>query len=97
MALADKLRENHELAAATQQSLRNGRRVVRHVAAADEEPISVPAVIEPQSQALPIPHATITVSPLDLPAEQFKAGLDRRKANRDLFDGMATFRLGRGR
>lgn len=86
MALADKIRENHELAAATQQSLRNGRRVVRHVAAADEEPIAIdklPMVIE---QALPVAvsHSAITVSPLDLPAEQFSAGLERRKQNRDL-------------
>ena len=30
-ALADKIRENHEQAAATQQALRNGRRVTRRV------------------------------------------------------------------
>ena len=29
-------------------------------------------------------HTAITLSPLDLPAEQFKAGLDRRKQNRQL-------------
>ena len=32
MGLADKIRENHELAAATQQALRNGRRVIRRIA-----------------------------------------------------------------
>ena len=85
MALADKIRENHELAAATQQSLRNGRRVVRHVAA-DEEPINVdklPVVIE-QARPAAVSHSAITLSPLDLPADQFSAGLERRKQNRDL-------------
>lgn len=84
MGLADKIRENHELAATTQQALRNGRRVIRRIA--EETPISIPAVVEaqPLPQPVPIPHTAITVSPLDLPAEQFKAGLDRRKANREL-------------
>ena len=86
MGLADKIRENHELAATTQQALRNGRRVIRRIA--EETPISVPAVVEtqpvPLPQPVPIPHTAITVSPLDLPAEHFKAGLDRRKANREL-------------
>lgn len=82
MGLAEKIRENHELAATTQQALRNGRRVIRRIA--EEEPISLPAVIESQPKAAALPHSSITVSPLDLPAEQFKAGLDRRKANREL-------------
>ena len=84
MGLADKIRENHELAATTQQALRNGRRVIRRIA--EETPISVPAVVEaqPLPQPVPIPQTTITLSPLDLPAAQFKAGLDRRKANREL-------------
>lgn len=84
MGLADKIRENHELAATTQQALRNGRRVIRRIA--EETPISVPAVMEaqPLPQPVPIPHTAITGSPLDLPAEHFKAGLDRRKANREL-------------
>lgn len=82
MGLADKIRENHELAATTQQALRNGRRVIRRIA--EETPISLPAVIESQPKAVVLPHSSITVSPLDLPAEQFKAGLDRRKANREL-------------
>ena len=46
MGLAEKIRENHELAAATQQALRNGRRVIRRIA--EVEPISLPAVIETQ-------------------------------------------------
>ena len=39
-----------------------------------------------EAHALPIahPHTAITVSPLDLPTEQFKAGLDRRNQNRQL-------------
>lgn len=82
MGLADKIRENHELAATTQQALRNGRRVIRRIA--EETPIEVPAVLEAPPQAAVLPHTTITVSPLDLPAEQFKAGLDRRKQNREL-------------
>src|SRR5574343_1278630 len=84
MGLADKIRENHELAATTQQALRNGRHVIRRLA--EETPISVPAVVEaqPLPQPVPIPHTAITVSPLGLPAEQFKAGLDRRKAHREL-------------
>ena len=84
MGLAEKIRENHELAATTQQALRNGRRIIRRIA--EETPISVSAVVEaePLPQPVPIPHTAITVSPLDLPAEQFKAGLDRRKANREL-------------
>ena len=82
MGLADKIRENHELAATTQQALRNGRRVIRRIA--EEDAISLPAVIESQPKAVALPHTSITVSPLDLPAEQFKAGLDRRKANREL-------------
>lgn len=83
MALADKLQENHELAATTQQGLRNGRRVIRRIA--EDDQISAPAVILPQSEALPASsHTSITVSPLDLPADQFKAGLDRRKQNRQL-------------
>lgn len=86
MALADKIRENHELAATTQQAFRNGRRVIRRIA--EETPISLPAVVEtqpvPLPQPVPIPHTAITVSPLDLPVDNFKAGLDRRKANREL-------------
>lgn len=82
MGLAEKLRENHELAATTQQSLRNGRRVIRRIA--EDEQISVPAVAEPPVAAVAVPHSPITVSPLDLPTEHFKAGLDRRKQNRAL-------------
>ncbi|MER2512395.1 MAG: hypothetical protein ABTQ25_08260, partial [Nitrosomonas ureae] len=85
MGLADKMRENHELAAATQQSLRNGRRVIRRVAD-DDQPIAIdklPVLIE-QPMPVAVPHTAITVSPLDLPADHFSAGLERRKQNRHL-------------
>ena len=86
MAIADKIRENHELAAATQQSLRNGRRVIRRVADDDDQPIAIdklPVLIE-QPMPVAVPHTAITVSPLDLPADHFSAGLERRKQNRHL-------------
>lgn len=91
MAIADKLRENHGQAAAAQQASRNGRRVIRRLANEDETPIAVeqvPVVIEqmppPTSEPRSAAHSAITVSPLDLPAEQFSAGLQRRKQNREL-------------
>lgn len=40
------------------------------------------AVIEHKPVAVPHPAVVASASPLDLPAEQFRAGLDRRKANR---------------
>lgn len=50
--------------------------------------VEAPAAQSPVSNvpALPIalPHAAITASPLDLPAEHFSAGLDRRKQNRQV-------------
>jgi hypothetical protein len=39
-------------------------------------------VIEHSPVAVPNPAVVASASPLDLPAEQFRAGLDRRKANR---------------
>ena len=97
-ALADKIRENHEQAAATQQALRNGRRVTRRVPdQSDPEyegvadaPITLDkatAVIEkplPVTATTAAAHTAITASPLDLPAEQFRSGLERRKENRRL-------------
>ena len=82
MGLAQKIQENHELAATVQQQLRNGRRVIRRIA--EDETISLPAVIESPAKPVEPLHTAITASPLDLPAEQFKAGLDRRKQNRAL-------------
>jgi hypothetical protein len=82
MGLAQKIQENHELAATTQQALRNSRRVIRRIA--EDETISLPAVIESPAKPVELPHTAITASPLDLPAEMFKAGLDRRKQNRAL-------------
>lgn len=91
MAIADKLRENHGQAAAAQQASRNGRRVIRRLADDSETPIAVeqmPVVIEQLPPPASVPrstaHSAITVSPLDLPAEQFSAGLQRRKQNREL-------------
>lgn len=91
MAIADKLRENHGQAATAQQASRNGRRVIRRLADDDETPIAVeqvPMVIEQLQPPASVPrsttHSAITVSPLDLPAEQFSAGLQRRKQNREL-------------
>ncbi|RKT63075.1 hypothetical protein DFR40_0125 [Azonexus fungiphilus] len=91
MAIADKLRDSHVQAAAAQQASRNGRRVIRRLADEDETPIAVeqePVVIEqlPAPAAVPrsTTHGVITVSPLDLPAEHFAAGLERRKQNREL-------------
>ena len=57
--------------------------------------VEAPAAQSPVSNvpALPIalPHAAITASPLDLPAEHFSAGLDRRKQNRQvLMDWLRT-------
>ena len=55
----------------------------------DAEPLfpiaALPAPIAPSpvSMAIP-PHHAITLSPLDLPADQFRSGLDRRKQNRQL-------------
>jgi hypothetical protein len=82
MGLAQKVQENHELAATVQQQLRNSRRVIRRIA--EDETISLPAVIESPAKPVELPHTAIMASPLDLPAEQFKAGLDRRKQNRAL-------------
>lgn len=91
MAIADKLRENHGQAAAAQQASRNGRRVIRRLADDGETPIAVeqvPMVIEQLPPPASVPrstsHSAITISPLDLPAEQFSAGLQRRKQNREL-------------
>lgn len=57
----------------------------------DDDPVStIPAQLTsmamvPAQTAVPaLPHTAITVSPLDLPAEQFRSGLDRRKTNRQL-------------
>ena len=54
----------------------------------DAEPIvslpTLPATMAQLPAPMSIPHAAITLSPLDLPAEQFRSGLDRRKQNRQL-------------
>ncbi|MCX7166600.1 MAG: hypothetical protein NTV11_10040 [Rhodocyclales bacterium] len=45
---------------------------------------ALPADPAPSSSSMTISHPAITLSPLDLPADQFRAGLDRRKQNRQL-------------
>lgn len=90
MAIADKLRDNHDQAAAAQQAGRNGRRVIRRLADDGETPIAVeqvPMVIEQLPPPASVPrstsHSAITVSPLDSPAEHFQPGLQRRKQNQN--------------
>ncbi len=92
---ADQISQNEQQAAVTQQALRNNRRVVRHRNDGDNDdtqsvvvressnlPVTVaPKPIISEIAAVSSSHSAITLSPLDLPAEQFKAGLDRRKAN----------------
>ena len=107
--LAEQISLNQKQAAATQQALRNNRRVIRRVepepeAESEPEPeadgdersaivllkksVASPTALVAISDAhaLPTanPHTAITLSPLDLPTEQFSAGLDRRKQNRQL-------------
>jgi len=54
----------------------------------DNEPVvpvsSLPATLPQTSASMAMPHMAITLSPLDMPADQFRAGLDRRKQNRQL-------------
>lgn len=53
------------------------------VASPPVEPASTAVILAPQT--LPaLMQSALTASPLDLPAEQFRAGLDRRKQNRQL-------------
>ena len=104
--LAEQIGQNHQEAAATQQAIRNNRRVISRRPAEDEgDEVEVGPVVSHElgsgaesitlnpiqrsnsSRAVVIASKEIlalTVSPLDLPAEQFSAGLDRRKANRKI-------------
>lgn len=54
----------------------------------DDEPIviapALPAVTAPSAATMLTPHSAITSSPLDLPADQFRSGLNRRKQNRQM-------------
>ncbi len=53
------------------------------VADTPAQPTSM-AIVPAQPAMSALPHTAVTVSPLDLPAEQFRSGLDRRKTNRQL-------------
>jgi hypothetical protein len=53
------------------------------VASEQVQPASTAVIPAPVTMPA-LPHTAITVSPLDLPAEQFRSGLDRRKTNRQL-------------
>lgn len=93
--LAKKIAQDHRAAATTQGALRLGRRVVHSheveegISPADENltiqsattPSSLEGDVGPSATA---PHTAVTPSPLDLPPDQFRAGLDRRKQNRQL-------------
>lgn len=87
-----KFDSQHALAASTQSKLRNGRRVVhREVSPVDDDASEVIAAADAKREVAlvpvaesPVVHHAMTISPLDLPAEQFRSGLDRRKQNRQL-------------
>lgn len=90
--VTSKFDSQHALAASTQSKLRNGRRVVhREISPVDDDAAEVIAVADAKREVALVPvaeppmlHHAITISPLDLPAEQFRSGLDRRKQNRQL-------------
>lgn len=90
--VTSKFDSQHALAASTQSKLRNGRRVIhREVSPVDDDAAEVIAVADAKREVAlapvadpPMVHHAITISPLDLPAEQFRSGLDRRKQNRQL-------------
>ena len=95
--LAQQIIDNQRQAASTQQTLRNKRRVIRQpvvpseLSAESAPPVALntPEAVAPENsqtvaQGVTLSSTAITVSPLDLPTEQFSAGLDRRKQNRQL-------------
>ncbi len=88
--LADVLAQNLVIAATTQAQLRNGRRIRHNLApqiTVEDDTVHAPSFLPdavPQSATDLSPHSAITLSPLDLPSEQFRSGLDRRKENRTL-------------
>ena len=93
----ERISSDHAMASATQTQGRNGRRVIRREAnpqivsisdTADSPDLDSHELITLPS-TLPAPTPTIaqsiiTLSPLDMPAAQFRAGLNRRKENRHL-------------
>ena len=96
--LSDKIAQDQIVAATTQTKLRNGRRLRHNMTpetvmdpaasgqADDTHPDypvpTLPAEMSPHPVSSP--HTAITLSPLDLPSDQFRSGLDRRKQNRQL-------------
>ncbi len=91
----EKISSDHAMASTTQAQGRNGRRVIRREAnpqivsisdTADSPDLDSHELITLPS-TLPAPtiaQSIITLSPLDMPAAQFRAGLSRRKENRHL-------------
>jgi hypothetical protein len=93
----EKISSDHAMASATQAQSRNGRRVIRRDASPQivsindtanlaeldsHELITLPPTLSsPTSSIAP---SIITLSPLDMPTAQFRAGLSRRKENRHL-------------
>jgi hypothetical protein len=93
----EKISSDHAMASTTQAQGRNGRRVIRREAnpqivsisdTADSpdldshELITLPSTLPASTPT--IAQSIITLSPLDMPAAQFRAGLNRRKENRHL-------------
>lgn len=96
--LSDKITQDQIVAATTQTKLRNGRRLRHNMTPeaamdpaasgqADDTHPDYPVPTLPAEMSPPPvspPHMAITLSPLDLPSDQFRSGLDRRKQNRQL-------------
>jgi hypothetical protein len=93
----EKISSDHAMASATQAQGRNGRRVIRRDASPQIVSISDTAdspdldshglITLPSTLSAPTPtiaQSIITLSPLDMPTAQFRAGLSRRKENRHL-------------
>ena len=93
----EKISSDHAMASVTQSQGRNGRRVIRRdaspqiVSSSDtadsadldsHELITLPPKLS--SPTTTISQSIITLSPLDMPTAQFRAGLSRRKENRHL-------------
>lgn len=92
---AKKIAQGHRVAAGTQRTFRldhderNGTEVEDARASDQESPPTLPNAtppmpVEADAGSTTTPHTAITQSPLDLPVDQFCAGLDRRKQNRQL-------------
>jgi hypothetical protein len=91
----EKISSDHAMASTTQAQSRNGRRVIRREAnpqiVSISDSVDSPDLDSHELITLPstlpaptIAQSIITLSPLDMPAAQFRAGLNRRKENRHL-------------